>query len=439
MSKHEELKKRLVARYEQSLEELLSHLPNPEHLTFNDLEKATMKLGISVTQATLQGLSGEASLQVEPSNECPKCGGKGQKRGKRSKTVISSQGEIQLERAYYVCSQCGAGFFPLDEQWYLNESAYSREMARKMVWLTGLLPFKQCQAVFLEIAGRIVPSSSIWRQGQRYGRKLWATQQEQTEQVSVERIRLPDAQHDHAQKKGISMDGGMVNVREEGWREVKVGAAFDIGLKWERDPHTKLFGQYAHAKKIHYCAVLGNKDAFAPHLWALAVQHEVPTAQERVVIADGAAWIWNLAEDICPDAHQIVDWYHASQHIHQAAQALFPQETHQAKHQGWVRKMLDHLHFGRIDCLIKVLKAEQGDTFASYFETHKRRMKYLEFREEGYPIGSGMIESGVKQFKRRVCGTGMRWKADTLNPMLLICGAVLGNDFDSLWQHALAA
>ena len=72
---------------------------------------------------------------------------------------------------------------------------------------------------------------------------------------------------------------------------------------------------------------------------------------------------------------------------------------------------------------------------ATYFERHQRRMQYHQFREEGLPIGSGTVESGVKQFKQRLCGTGMRWDQDNANRMLVIRAVVLSNNFDALWKN----
>jgi hypothetical protein len=330
-------------------------------------------------------------------------------------------------------------FFFLDKKWGLNASAYSLEMGRQITWLSGLLPFEQCQAVFWELGKRLIPSSSIWRQSQYYGEKLWHFAQTEAEQVGVERIRLPDARHDHEQKKGLAMDGGMVNVRGEGWREVKVAAVFDIAVKLERDPHTDMLGDYAHACNSHYRAILGTKQDFAAQAWALAVKYQVPTAKERLVIGDGAAWIWSLAEDLCPDGWQILDWFHAAQHLAQAAQKAFPSESEAKKRELCLKNWLDHLYFGRIECLLAAFEAHNCPEFLAYFETHKRRMQYLEFRENDLPLGSGVIESGVKQVKQRVAAPGMRWNAQNLNPMLLIAGSVLAHDFHQLWQEALAA
>jgi hypothetical protein len=326
--------------------------------------------------------------------------------------------------------------FPLDKQLGLNATVYSQQMAQKMVWLSGLLPYQQCAAVFEEIGERFIPASSIWRQTQQYGERLYAQAKYQQEQMSVERVVLPDAQHDHEQCKGVSMDGGMVNIRGEGWRELKVGAVFDLETRLQRNPQTQQLDEIAHGVNVHYTAVLGSKDAFTPALWALAVTQAVPTARERAVIGDGAAWVWNVAEDVCPDGRQIVDWFHAVQHLAQAANSLFPDDQAAVQRQRWLNTYQDHLYMGRIHLIIAALHQRNRPDLATYFETHQRRMQYLEFREEGLPIGSGVIESGVKQFKQRLTGAGMRWNADTANRMIVIRAAVLSNEFHDLWQRA---
>lgn len=326
--------------------------------------------------------------------------------------------------------------FPLDEQLGLNESVYSGQMSRQMVWLSALLPYEQCEAVFDYIGERVIPASSIWRQTQRYGACLESYVEHQRAQVSVERICLPDVTHDHDQRKAVTMDGGMVNIRGEGWRELKVGAVFDVEMRLERNPQTHELDEMAHGVNVHYTAVLGSKEDFTPALWALAVQHDLPTARERAVVGDGALWVWNVAEDVCPDGRQIVDWFHAVQHLAEAATALYPDDSDSHQRTRWLKTYKDHLYMGRIHKIIAALHQRGRDDLATYFERHQRRMQYLEFREEGFPIGSGTVESGVKQFKQRLTGTGMRWNPDNANRMLILRAAVLGDDFDVLWQLA---
>jgi len=302
-----------------------------------------------------------------------------------------------------------------------------------MLWLSGLLPFEQSVDVMTRIGERFISASTTWRMVQDYGEQLETIVVHQREQVSVERIQLPDAKHDHEQRKGLSMDGGMVNIRRQGWRELKVGTVFDVELALERNPQTHELDEMAHGVNVHYTAILGSKDEFTPALWALAVQHDLPTARNRSVVADGALWIWDVAEDVCPDGQQVVDWYHATEHLYKAALALYPKDSDLPKRQRWFKTYKKHLYMGRIETIISVLHKRDLSQFASYFERHKRRMQYLEFREEGLPIGSGTVESGVKQFKQRLCGTGMRWEEDNAKRMIILRSAILGQDFDELW------
>jgi hypothetical protein len=303
-----------------------------------------------------------------------------------------------------------------------------------MVWLSGLLPYEQCAAVFADIGERLIPASSIWRQTQAHGTRLQAAVEHQREQASVERVVLPSVRYDHDQRKGVSLDGGMMNIRGEGWREVKVGAVFDVESRLERHPQTQQLEEMPHGVNIHYTAVLGSKDAFTPALWTLALTHAVPTAKERAVVGDGAAWVWSVAEDVCPDACQIVDWFHAVQHLAEAANTLFPDDNDTAKRQRWLNTHKDYLALGNIAPIIQALQPHPD--LAAYFQTHQRRMNYLEFRENGFPIGSGTVESAVKQFKLRLTGTGMRWNPANAQRMLIIRAAVLGKDFHALWDSA---
>ena len=240
------------------------------------------------------------------------------------------------------------GLFPLDKQWHLDASAYSRALACQMVWLSGLLPYEQCETVFKTIGERWVSASSIWRQTHKHGERLQTYMEQQRQQVSAERIQLPDAKHDHDQRKGVSMDGGMVNIRGEGWRELKVGTVFDVETRLERNPQTHQLDEMAHGVNVHYTAVLGTKEDFKPALWALAVQHELPTACNRSVVADGALWIWDVAEDICPDGQQVVDWFHAVGHLSEAAQTRYAHPDDALKRKRWLKTYKDHLYMGRI-------------------------------------------------------------------------------------------
>jgi hypothetical protein len=162
----------------------------------------------------------------------------------------------------------------------------------------------------------------------------------------------------------------------------------------------------------------------------------MPTAKARAVIGDGALWVWNVTEDVCPDERQIVDWFHAVQHVADAATALYPDDQDAKTRTHWLRTNKDHLYVGRVHKIIAALHQRRRSDLALYFERYQRQMQYLEFREEGFPIGSGTVESGVKQFKQRLTGTGMRWNPHSADHMLTIHAAALSNTFDALWRAA---
>src|SRR5689334_20465695 len=208
-----------------------------------------------------------------------------------------------------------------------------------MVWLAASSPsFWEAAEVFARIAHRPVPTTSIWDETQRHGERLKTYVQQHQTAVGVERVSLPPAGCDHDRPLGVSLDGGKMNIRGEGWKEFKAGAVFDLVATPELDPETNEWADQVHGVNIRYQAVLGGVEEFAPAMWALAVDRQVPQAADTAVVADGADWIWNLADDLFPDSVQIVDWYHATEHIAAAAEALYPTNPEMAKNWQQARR-----------------------------------------------------------------------------------------------------
>jgi len=272
---------------------------------------------------------------------------------------------------------------------------------------------------------------SLWRQTGRYGKRLQAYLSRQEATSGIERLRLPPAGRDHWRRKGISIDGGMVHLRQEGWKEFKVGAVFDVEQRLERDPRSGEMVEHAHGVRIGYRAVLGGVEAFRPALWELAVRRNVLTAADSSVVADGAEWIWNLVNECFPDSVQVVDWYHACAHLAEAALALYPNDPSKAQH--WYTRRRDDLFKGDVHKITLWLEDYQRADLAAYFHKHKRRMRYQEFWEEGYPIGSGSVESGIKQFKVRLTGPGMQWNRPNAQIMPMLREQIMSGDFDTMW------
>jgi hypothetical protein len=300
-----------------------------------------------------------------------------------------------------------------------------------MVWLSTQVSYETASAVFERIGHRHIPSVSIWRQTQKHGQRLEQAAQQTAQRNPVQRTRLPILREGQQKRKGISLDGGMVNIRGEGWKEFKIGAIFEIEQRWERDPTTRELIQLPHGVGMVYTAVLGSAAEFAPALWQLALEQHIPQMDDTSVTADGAEWIWNLTMDLFPDSLQIVDWFHACQHLSQAASALLPVDLDRAKR--WYAHRLDDLFQGGAASIALELECADLPDHAHYFRIHQRRMQYQEFREEGYPIGSGTVESAVKQFKARLTGAGMRWSRSAARQMLFLRAAVLDHSFDARW------
>ncbi len=298
------------------------------------------------------------------------------------------------------------------------------------MWLSGQLPYEQCRATFERIGHRIIPTTSIWRQSQAYGERMQAVACEEQQRLSVERTTLPD--EDEPTRKSVGMDGGMVHIRQEGWKEIKVGSVCDIAQRAVYDPSIQEITDVTYGINTAYTAVLGAVEQFKPAMWALAVAQGVPIAADTCVSADGAAWIWNLAADRFPMSIEIVDWYHAVRRLNDASQALYPDAPDRATR--WFKNRKHDLFQGHVWKIIEPLQAAGLSEHYTYFLTHQRRMHYHEFRENAYLIGSGTTESGVKQFKARLTASGMRWSRPGAQRMIAIRSAVLGQSFDTIWQ-----
>lgn len=155
----------------------------------------------------------------------------------------------------------------------------------------------------------------------------------------------------------------------------------------------------APAVKNSHTAVLGGPERFEQMVWAEACRRELPQARETIALGDGAPWIWNLVQEHFAYSCQMVDWYHAKEHLYKAAHWVFGEGTAQAMR--WAKGMETPLYQGHAwhvaQALCDLAKqhrkvARELHTEAGYFETNTRRMQYLELREEGFPIGSGMVE-----------------------------------------------
>lgn len=323
------------------------------------------------------------------------------------------------------------------------EKHWSEQVAKQAVWLSGMVPYEQA-AEILQTVGRVgISASSVWRRVKRWGEQIRAVERRQ--QVKAYEIEEPKP-HDPNRslgKMGIAMDGTMIHIRQEGWKELKVGCVYDIAGRVEWDAYTGEEVQLGSAINNTYVAHLGGPETFGRQMWAEARQRSWMEAVDSQAIGDGATWIWNLVSEHFYASHQLVDWFHATEHLSQAAHLLYGDGT--KKSQSWYRRWENKLYQGHGRQLVAALqrqatlqpeKSTELLQQANYFLNNIKRMNYLEMRMEGYPIGSGMVESAAKQYKARLCGSGMHWSRNGANRLISIRSAVLSRRFDKMWRLA---
>lgn len=316
-----------------------------------------------------------------------------------------------------------------------------------MTWLSGEVDsFEEAERVFARIGHLSISDSSIWRRKETWGERF-----KQVEEAERERANTLGSANSFREQVlgsekriGVSMDGTMVYIRDEGWKELKVGCSFDINVFPTWDKETQEWEELAHAVNNHYVAHLGGPERLGQLLWAEAKQRGWEGAKDREAIGDGAPWIWNLVQDHFYDARQAIDWCHALEHLSDIATLLHEEGTSAAKR--WYRSTEKALYQGHAERIALEVNeaavgyseeiAEQLETEADYLDKHKRRMQYLELREDGFVIGSGMVESGGKQFKSRFCGPGMRWSREGIERLIPIRAAIMSGCFDTVWQTA---
>jgi hypothetical protein len=197
-----------------------------------------------------------------------------------------------------------------------------------------------------------------------------------------------------------------------------------------------------------YIAAFCDRIEFAPLLWDEAIKRGYRTARKTVFIGDGAEWIWNMVNDRFGDAVQIVDFYHACEHLHSLCQALEPDDQNaQALFKRWRRRLKNNglpaileATTARLASLNaedrKAAKAEMA-----YFQNHAHRMKYRTFRRKGYFIGSGAIEGACRHIvAQRAKLSGMRWSCDGAENVMAFRCLIKSNLFDDYCrsQHLAA-
>lgn len=370
------------------------------------------------------------------------CGQQAHYRELRAKPVLTAVGIVSVSRPYYLCPHCHSGQFPADVELDIEKTEFSPGVRRMHALVGQEGPFDHGREQMKLLAGLEVTTKSVERVAESIGTDI-ARQQQQEIDRAVQ-LDLPILVGEPAPILYVQMDGtgvpvvkketagrkGKLNGLPAHTREAKLGCVF-TQTGWDekgypiRDPDSTT-----------YTGAIETAEEFGKRLYLEAWKRGWSRAEKKVVIGDGAEWIWNLADQHFPGAVQIVDLYHARQHLWELARRLYPNDAVGQK--AWMKlhqkRLLDK---GKIEKLVAALHsihspnaevAEKIRTEAEYFDRNAERMHYPKFRRQHLFVGSGVIEAGCKTvIGSRLKQSGMFWTVRGANAILALrCVSVPG-------------
>jgi hypothetical protein len=342
---------------------------------------------------------------------CPKCGRPaGVKATHRARTVRTMSGELTLQRHYHYCDACRAGFYPLDRELGLSEDG---EVSPKL--MTRILDFG-VTTVFSEAAERWSVHHSGTTISENLVRRVVQRQGIALSQVPVEQRPkfIRPAPTAAASLLVVQTDGSMLPMRAEAeWKEAKLGVIYREDQHVPTTPTVR--GQLSGPR---YAVSLQGIDDFRVELDHALRAERADEATTVAWVGDGAPWIWNLCDELCPNAVEVLDFMHMKQHAADCGKAVLGIDS--PWQDLWVDSIVSRIEHGRLDEVLGDLRDLQpmlpGDPLAAvdnllgYYQTNARRMDYPAYKDAGLPIGSGTVESSNRHvLQKRMKLAGQHW------------------------------
>lgn len=387
------------------------------------LEEAIRAGMIALGASLLEGLLGADTGHRGPRIDCGS-GHQAEFVSYRAKTIDTALGPIRLQRAYYHCRVCQAGVVPRDADLGVGGQSLSAGLASMIATAGAAVPFAQAAGLIKDLAGITLGTKRVERAAEAVGATATAALKADTEAILAGKVVPLRPSEPAPEILYIAVDGTgvpMTLAETEGragkgpdgrarTREAKLGCLFtQTGLNAEGRP-------VRDENSTSYFATLEPVGAFSDLVAAEAKRRGCEHIRQLVFLGDGAHWIWNMATARLPEATQIVDLFHAREHLHELADLLAfiitddPNDWYQAR-----RTELDN---GDIEGIVKAamiyplvgIRATQRRKALAYFTTNKHRMRYAHFRRLGMFVGSGTVEAGCKAvIGQRLKLSGMRW------------------------------
>jgi hypothetical protein len=356
------------------------------------------------------------------------------KKGGATRTFESRFGPITVHRSRAWCRRCHAWRYPADSALGLADtSGYSPGVQEIAALGVSKLPVAEASAVIERLAGVKLPRATLDREARRQGRRAEAertqldtqmrTAQGRAQQVRELQLELPLEPFTLV----MEVDAWNIRERDEHWgKSAELRAAGTEPDRWHWAYGATCFrlsqrAQTAAGRPVilsrGYVMTRGGIDALREQLFAEASRHGLGQAADVLVVADGAAWIWNLVDDRFPQARQRLDLFHAKQHLWAVAEALHGAGTPAA--QAWLKPLLAQLEDGQALRLLDDLRSALAGLEAApradlereigYFENHRARLDYRDGKARGEPLGSGAMESTCRQYQCRFKRPGQFW------------------------------
>ena len=419
-----------------------------DRLDFEAVEIAARRRALSVAaRAVEQRLNADTSDHVGPMLPCP-CGQTARYAGRRDKTFTTALGEMTLSRAYYHCEACESGFCPRDAALGLLGTSLSPAVTRMTGRAAAMVSFEESHELLEELAGVDVPTKHVERAAEALGREIALDERRYVEP--------PPADEPVAPTLYLGMDGTGVPMRaselegHEGkqpdgsakTREVKLVTVWSAEGRDKEGTPVRDEGSVSYSAAIESAA---QKDTdkvpseFATRVEREAARRGFERTARRAVLGDGAKWIWNLATEHFPDAIQIVDRFHAKQHLSDVAKSIYGAGTDLGKQ--WARERHDELDAGDIDAVLCALRAhspkdEEARKCVGYVDDNRARMRYKEFRTAGLCTSTGVVEAGCKTAIGTRCKrAGMHWTVAGADAIIALRCCKLSGRFEDFWER----
>ncbi len=419
-----------------------------DDLDLESIELAARRQALQVAaRAVERSFNADSSDYMGPEAPC-QCGAMARYAGRRPKTFESVLGPLTLERAYYHCESCGAGFYPRDRALGLEGGTLTPGVLRMVGMVGAMGSFEEGHELLSQLAGVEVSTKHIERAAEALGREV--AQDEQTVAAP------PSAIIEVAPTMYLGLDGTGVPMRSselEGrqgkqpdgsakTREAKVVTVWSAEGRDEQGTPVRDKGSVTYSAAIESAATHDTDKTpsdFARRVEREAQRRGFHLARRRVILGDGATWIWNLADEYFPGAIQIVDRFHAKQKLSDVAKSMYGSESQSAKE--WWRQRHDELDAGDLDGILAALRVhesldDEARKCIDYIQRNRNRMQYAKFRAEGLCTSTGVVEAGCKVAVGARCkGAGMHWTVTGADAIIALRCCQLSGRFPDFWKR----